>query len=109
MKKPKPGERCPLCGRKVRTYTVSEKVLQTSSQNGKKSTGRPVNPQSKRQLAIQRAALKLLEAESKAVAESRKTTEQKAEEAREHLAELRTKQAEIEEQKRKNEEISKLF
>lgn len=35
-KRPAPGERCPTCGQKIRTYTKSEKSAAASRENGKK-------------------------------------------------------------------------
>lgn len=54
-----PGEICPCCGQKKRgNYTRKESAADASRENGKKYGGRPVNPNSKRQIALRKKAEK---------------------------------------------------
>ena len=54
MKKELEGlEVCPLCGHKLKKpKTVTDAAKAASRENGKKFGGRPINPNSKRQLAL---------------------------------------------------------
>ena len=42
----KPGDICPTCGQKIRTYTTSQKRKEASRENGKKG-GRPKGSKNK--------------------------------------------------------------
>ena len=48
-----PGDVCPTCGQKIRTYTTSQKRKEASQKAGKLG-GRPINPNSKRQIALRK-------------------------------------------------------
>lgn len=58
----KPGDICPCCGQKIRKYTVSEKARKANAERVRKAVaegkkgGRPVNPNSKRQIALRKKA-----------------------------------------------------
>ena len=53
----KPGDICPTCGQKIRTYTTSAKRKEASQRAGKLG-GRPIDPNSQRQIALRKKAEK---------------------------------------------------
>ena len=53
-----------MCGQKIRSYTTSEKRKKASREAGKLG-GRPVNPNSKRQIALRKKAEKEANGENK--------------------------------------------
>ena len=61
----KPGEVCPYCGQKKRGgYNRKPEAAQASRENGKKFGGRPINPNSKRQIALRKKAEKEVNGEN---------------------------------------------